>query len=127
VSTVTPVPLDPADLVAAEVLVRSYADDPGLRFVLSHNADRAASAIHGPEQRWWRNRLGDELANLRAALPWFDQTHQADAMLQMIGSLGDFWVHRGYLREGREWVERALDTTWFQEPDSKLPLPVTAG
>jgi GNAT superfamily N-acetyltransferase len=57
VSTVTPVPLGPADLIgAADVLVRSFADDPGLRFVLPDSADR--------------DRLGPSLAHavLRYAL-----------------------------------------------------------
>jgi len=37
----TPEPLDPADLdAAAEVLVRSFKDDPGLHFVLPHVADQ---------------------------------------------------------------------------------------
>ena len=56
-STVTPVPLDPADIfAAADVLVRSFADDPGLRFVLPDSADR--------------DRLGPSLAHavLRYAL-----------------------------------------------------------
>ncbi len=36
-----PVPLDPGDVsAAADVLVRSFADDPGLRFVLPEAADR---------------------------------------------------------------------------------------
>ena len=36
-----PVPLDPADVsAAAGILVRSFADDPGLRFVLPDPADR---------------------------------------------------------------------------------------
>ena len=40
-STVAPVPLDPMGLAsAARVLVRSFADDPGLRFVLPSSADR---------------------------------------------------------------------------------------
>jgi tetratricopeptide (TPR) repeat protein len=45
---------------------------------------------------------------LREAVAWLDQTHQDDQMLQLVGFLGDFWVHGGHLREGREWVERAL-------------------
>jgi GNAT superfamily N-acetyltransferase len=41
VSTVVPVPLDPGDVsAAAGVLVRSFADDPGLHFVLPEAADR---------------------------------------------------------------------------------------
>ena len=56
-SAVTPVPLDPASLTAAaDVLVRSFADDPGLHFVLPDSADR--------------ERLGQSLAGavLRYAL-----------------------------------------------------------
>jgi ribosomal protein S18 acetylase RimI-like enzyme len=41
VSTAAPVPLGPASLAAAAgVLVRAFADDPGLLYVLPDNADR---------------------------------------------------------------------------------------
>jgi predicted ATPase/transcriptional regulator with XRE-family HTH domain len=71
-------------------------------------AEQAALVIQGPDQRRWRRRLESELPNLRETFAWLEQTDQDDQMLQLAGSLGDFWVHGGHLREGREWVERAL-------------------
>jgi predicted ATPase/DNA-binding XRE family transcriptional regulator len=71
-------------------------------------AEQAALVIQGPDQRRWRRRLESELPNLRETFAWLEQTDQDDQMLQLVGSLGDFWVHGGHLREGREWVERAL-------------------
>jgi predicted ATPase/DNA-binding XRE family transcriptional regulator len=71
-------------------------------------AEQAAPVLQGPDQRRWRRRLERELPNLRQTLAWLDQGDQDDQILQFVGSLGDFWVHGGHLREGREWVERAL-------------------
>jgi non-specific serine/threonine protein kinase len=71
-------------------------------------AEGAASAMNGPDQQGWLNRLGGELANLRVALAWCEQTGHVDQMQRLVGSLYDLWTHRGYLREGRQWVERAL-------------------
>ena len=71
-------------------------------------AEQAAPAIQGPDQRRWRRRLERELPNFRKTLAWLDQGDQDDQMLQLVGALGDFWVHGGHLGEGREWVERAL-------------------
>jgi predicted ATPase/transcriptional regulator with XRE-family HTH domain len=71
-------------------------------------AEQAAPLLQGRDQRRWRRRLERELPNLRQTLAWLDQGDQDDQILQFVGSLGDFWVHGGHLREGREWVERAL-------------------
>src|SRR5262249_44220080 len=45
--------------------------------------------------------------NLRAALAWSDG-RDAEGMLRMAGTLGEFWYDRGYWEEGREWLEQAL-------------------
>ena len=58
----------------------------------------------------WLNRLQADYANLRAALEWCLETpgHEINA-LEFASALPWFWSKRGYLSEGRQWLERALE------------------
>jgi excisionase family DNA binding protein len=50
-----------------------------------------------------------ELPNLRAALGRMAETGDAEGVLRLAGAASIIWHHRGYLREGREWLEWALN------------------
>jgi predicted ATPase len=51
--------------------------------------------------------LAREHDNFRAALDWcLSEGHQDGPRLA--AALGNFWLARGFLREGRDWLERAL-------------------
>ena len=56
------------------------------------------------------NRLEREHDNLRAALAWSlgDTSELAEDGLRLAAALEGFWFIRGYLHEGREWLEKAL-------------------
>ena len=62
-------------------------------------------------------RLDLEPDNFRAALAWLLANDAAGA-LQLADSLGDWWLMRGRLVEGREWLEAALEQS--------QPTPITA-
>ncbi len=47
--------------------------------------------------------------NLLAALDWMATSGDAAGVLRLAASLATFWHHRGYLREGRRWLEWALE------------------
>ena len=47
--------------------------------------------------------------NLLAALVWMRDTGDAVSVLRLAGALAVFWNHRSFLREGRWWLEWALE------------------
>jgi predicted ATPase len=71
-------------------------------------AKEARPELTGPRQTEWYNRLEAEHDNLQAALSWSLERGDAQAALQMNAELWWFWYKRGYLSEGRRWLEEAL-------------------
>jgi predicted ATPase/class 3 adenylate cyclase/Tfp pilus assembly protein PilF len=71
-------------------------------------AEQAEAAVRGPEERAWLDRLEREHENLRAALRWAQRQGEATLGLRLAGALAYFWFARGYLSEGREWLEGLL-------------------
>ncbi len=74
-------------------------------------AERAAPELTGPEQVRWLDRLETEHDNLRAALEWLsraDEEQTTAAELRLVAALWRFWDIRGYLTEGRQRLERAV-------------------
>ena len=76
-------------------------------------AEERDAALRGPEQGRWMRRLDAEVDNLRAALAWAldpASTAPADAALRLSASAWMFLSWSGRLREGRDWLRRALDS-----------------
>jgi predicted ATPase len=71
-------------------------------------AKSAAAGLSGPEQLEWLERLEADHDNLRAALGRAFERSDAETALQLAPRLWQFWRLRGYLGEGRSWLERAL-------------------
>ncbi len=74
----------------------------------------------GPAHLEALDRLEAEHDNLRAALAWALNTSAADLTgnddradigLRLVEALGLFWYRRGYLAEGRRWLQRAMELT----------------
>jgi len=91
-------------------------------------AEEADSKLNGPEQAKWLDMLEAEHDNLRAALNFrlapddnqienqTSKIENIDAGLRLAAALRRFWTVRGYLNEGRAWLERALSWPQAQEP-----------
>jgi predicted ATPase/class 3 adenylate cyclase len=71
-------------------------------------AEHAEPELDGPRQRQWLDRLEREHENLRAALQWAEESHQAESGLQLGRKLWQFWWVRGYLAEGRDRLASLL-------------------
>jgi predicted ATPase/transcriptional regulator with XRE-family HTH domain len=62
----------------------------------------------GDVQARWLARLDAEYDNFRAALAWAHEHDEAESGVRLAAALWDFWYTRGYLREGRAWIETML-------------------
>jgi predicted ATPase/DNA-binding CsgD family transcriptional regulator len=74
-------------------------------------AEEAQPHLTGREQKAWLNRLEREQENLRAALSWGFEHHEAAFILRLAGALWQFWFLRGQWSEGRRWLEEAVSVT----------------
>jgi predicted ATPase/class 3 adenylate cyclase len=85
-------------------------------------AEWANEQLHGsgPGHLAALDRLEAEHDNLRAALAWSLEAPAADLVgrddraaigLRLVLALAYFWYRHGYLREGRRWLERAIELT----------------
>jgi tetratricopeptide (TPR) repeat protein len=82
-------------------------------------AERADPEIMETADSTWLDVLDREHDNLRAALTWSRDTSDHDTLLRLAGDLALFWYYRGYLDEGRRWLDQALETP----PDDASPRP----
>jgi predicted ATPase/DNA-binding XRE family transcriptional regulator len=71
-------------------------------------AEHAAATLTGSEQGLGLARLAVEHDNLRGALRWARERGDGPLVLQLTAALWRFWYLRGYLSEGRAWLEAAL-------------------
>jgi predicted ATPase/DNA-binding CsgD family transcriptional regulator len=71
-------------------------------------AEEAEKGLTGADQKAWLLRLDGEQDNLRAALHWAIEHHEADTAQRMAGALQPFWFRRGHWSEGRRWLEESL-------------------
>lgn len=71
-------------------------------------AERLEQGLTGAEQAQSLARLVDEYENIRAALRWTREHRELELGLRLVGALWWFWETRGYVTEGREWVEGML-------------------
>lgn len=78
---------------------------------------RADAAWMGPDQVYWSQRMASEHANLRTALDFSLADGDGHSAVEMGGALWFFWFACGRTREGRRYLERALDLC--REPDPR--------
>ena len=70
--------------------------------------EAAPELAGGPEQIVWFRRVAAEVDNFRAVLHRAVEHRKVATALQLGTALREFWMTRGYLGEGRRWLEAAL-------------------
>ena len=71
-------------------------------------AEQAEPMLASPEARQWLGRLHLEHDNLRAVLRWAIEKNDGDTATRISGALWLFWFARGYLSEGRRWIDESV-------------------
>ena len=71
-------------------------------------AERAAPELRGPAQVSWLSAFDHDWPNLRAALRSAESRDNLQALARIGIVLVPFWEVRGYLSEGRRWLDLAL-------------------
>ncbi len=72
-------------------------------------------------------QLEAEQNNLRTAINWALDSGEFSCGLRIVGALYDFWVARGYLREGQTQAERLLTHTATMKTVERACALLTAG
>jgi predicted ATPase/class 3 adenylate cyclase len=87
-----------------ETVARSRHADWCLAF-----AEHAGPQAKGPDAAVWLGALAVEHANLRTALTWLRDRGDGPRLMRLAVVLLLFWQDHGHYREGRQWLEAALD------------------
>ncbi len=87
-------------------------------------AERAGPKLQTADQLVWLSRLDAEHDNIRGALEWALESAGGEIPARMAESLWWFWTLRGQIREGREWLNKALARAI--EPSSIRALTLTS-
>lgn len=66
------------------------------------------ASLVGSEPKAALDRLEVELANLRAALNWWEETGATEEFLRLAVAIQALWFYRSHRDEGRGWLRRAL-------------------
>lgn len=67
-----------------------------------------AERCPGRSEAAWIERLEVDHSNFRAALRWSVDQDDGEAAVQLCNGLWRFWLIRGHLREGEQWLTAAL-------------------
>ncbi|HEX5414878.1 MAG TPA: tetratricopeptide repeat protein [Chloroflexota bacterium] len=89
-------------LAEAETVRRTHRD------WYAHLAARAEVELLEAQQESWVERLESEHDNLRSALGWSLAHQEAETAAQIGAAIWRFWLLRGHLSEGRNFLQRAL-------------------
>lgn len=73
--------------------------------------EKAEPHLKASDQAFWLERLEVERDNFRGCLKWAKNAGELSLGLRIAGAHGRFWLARGYLSEGRRWLEEFLSPT----------------
>jgi non-specific serine/threonine protein kinase len=71
-------------------------------------AETAEPELVGPRVGSWLASLNPDHDNFRSALQWCLERGESELGLRLAGAFYRFWLMRGFLTEGSEWLDRLL-------------------
>jgi predicted ATPase/class 3 adenylate cyclase len=84
--------------------------------------------LTGPDQLRWLDVIESEHDNIRAVLAFCrDHADHVELGLSLVGAIGRFWTVRGYLTEGRSWIDPLLKTAGSELTENMATACRTAG
>ena len=115
--------------------IREYAleqleADEDAEFVRRRHAEhflKLAEAEPDSGQAAWLARMDGERNNFRSALNWSVDLGEASLALRLAAALWEFWWVRGYLAEGRGWLDAALARGRIAAPELRARALHAAG
>ena len=90
-------------------------------------AENADNRRWGLEVSAWSDRLELEVDNLRVALRWAQTRGYAKLGMSLATYTGWFWAARGYVTEGRRWLDALLGLPGLVSGPVKVKALVAAG
>jgi predicted ATPase/DNA-binding XRE family transcriptional regulator len=77
---------------------------------------------------WWSKftQIEREYDNLRAALGWAVQNREVETGARLAIALWWFWIERGYVSDGRRWMETLLALDGAGSPSGEAPHTLPA-
>lgn len=117
--------LEPIRESAAERLAQAAEEEDARSKHASYYltlAETAEPQLKGGQQRDWLQRLDADYNNMRAAIDWWLQHDDVERVLRLSSALWRYWLIRGYLTEGREWLSKALDLAERKEAPHTIAL-----
>lgn len=82
--------------------------------------EQAAPILAASSDGAWLDRLEADLGNIRSALTWTLRQADPEIALRLAAALRHFWLARGYLIEGRDWLDRALALSAPEPSDARV-------
>jgi predicted ATPase len=89
-------------------------------------AQQAVPELIGPDQKHWLDRLDSEHANQRTALAWA-LSNAPETGVRLAVALAWFWDVRGYMREGRSWLNAALSLSKDAGDELRAQVLIASG
>jgi predicted ATPase/DNA-binding SARP family transcriptional activator len=87
-------------------------------------AEQAHTELRGPNQVGWMRRLVQENDNLRAAMAWALSSGDYETAALLGWALWPFWFYRGNHREGRDLMEKVLQSELELPPELRIKATV---
>jgi hypothetical protein len=87
----------------------------------------AEATLRGPSPDSWFDRLDGEGDSLQAALGWALE-HDQEQGLSLGAALWPYWMARGKVQEGRDWLGRVLEASeWGERTEARAKALYGAG